>query len=440
MLHQPIRVRLVLGTLLALTSLLLLSSKSLAEAPSAQPADLQPAATPPETKITKLPIAAIVSEYRKNSHADMIVGRFLQTATLDGRGRTYPLEVVSVYTDQIPENDTSRALAEQYDFELTNTVREALTLGGDKLAVKGILLVAEHGDYPRSNTGNIQYPKRRLFESVVEVFKDTGQVVPVFIDKHISDNWEDIQWMIQAANELNIPLMAGSSLPVSWREPAVDVDRNRPLDEIIILSYHTLDAYGFHAIEQAQALAERRPGGESGIKSVQTITGDKVWEAFESPKWDSRLFDLTFERLPKHRLRGRELKDAVRDPSIMIINYEDGLTTYIFTLNGVVGNWTAGWKYKDGECEATYIALQDGRPYYHFALLADAITQMFLTGKPTYPVERTILTSAALDALLISKLNDGRITPTPYLKINYNTDWNWKQPAPAPPIQPRTVK
>lgn len=386
----------------------------------------------------KLPIAAIVSEYRVNSHADMIVGRVIQTASLDDQGRTYPLEIVSLYTDQVPENDTSRALAAKYNFKISESVRDALTLGSDKLEVKGVLLVAEHGKYERNEYGNIMYPKRPLFEEVVKVFRETGEVVPVFIDKHISDNWDDIKWMMQQADELDIPMMAGSSLPMAWREPQVDVKKDAKLDQIVVLSYHTLDAYGFHAIEMAQTLAERRAGGETGIRSVRTLANDQVWEAFENPSWDPKLFDLAMERLPRDRLKGRDMKDVVRrDPSIMVINYEDGLTTYIFTLNGIVGNWTAAWRYADGKRDSTFVALQDGRPYFHFAILTDEITKMFLTGEPTYPVQRTVLSSGALDSLLISLHKNGETVETPQLDIDYKTDWQWQQPEVAPPIQPR---
>jgi hypothetical protein len=49
-------------------------------------------------KLSKEQVAAVVSAYHHNSHADVIVSRLLQTDTLDGQGRTYPLELVSLYT------------------------------------------------------------------------------------------------------------------------------------------------------------------------------------------------------------------------------------------------------------------------------------------------------------------------------------------------------
>ena len=53
-----------------------------------------------------------------------------------------------------------------------------------------------------SAIGSTIYPKRRLFEQVVDVFQREGRVVPVFLDKHLSDNWADIDWIASAHGEI----------------------------------------------------------------------------------------------------------------------------------------------------------------------------------------------------------------------------------------------
>ena len=85
-------------------------------------------------------VAAIVTVYYHNAHADLIVGRLLQTDTLDGKGKQSPLKLVSLYTDQRPANDLSRGLAATYGFRLSDTIEDALTLGTGRLAVDGVLL------------------------------------------------------------------------------------------------------------------------------------------------------------------------------------------------------------------------------------------------------------------------------------------------------------
>lgn len=38
------------------------------------------------------------------------------------------------------------------------SIAEALCLGGDKLAVDGVLLIGEHGTYPKNEAGMTLYP------------------------------------------------------------------------------------------------------------------------------------------------------------------------------------------------------------------------------------------------------------------------------------------
>src|SRR4051812_18783358 len=168
-------------------------------------------------------VAVVTTVWRHNSHADVLGSRLVQGYTLDGKGDFPKLKLVSAYVDQFPANDMSRGLAKEHGFPIYDTVAGALTLGGDKLAVDGVLLICEHGDYPRNEAGSIQYPKRRLFGELVKVFEQTDRVVPVFSDKHLADNWADIAWFYGEAKRLKIPLMAGSSLPTLWRYPEADV-------------------------------------------------------------------------------------------------------------------------------------------------------------------------------------------------------------------------
>jgi hypothetical protein len=259
----------------------------------------------------------------------------------------------------------------------------------------------------------------------------------VFIDKHLADNWTDAKFIYDTARELKIPLMAGSSLPGLWRYPPADVRRDAKLREIVAVSYHSLDAYGFHALEFVQALAERRQGGETGITSAQCLVDQAVWEAGERGVYDRRLLDDALARLKRPpALSGRKLADLVPHPVLFQIEYADGLKANVLTLNGAVGEWSAAWRYADDTVESALFYTQEARPFMHFAFLVSGIDEMMQTGKPTWPVERTLLTSGTLDALLISKKDTGRRLETPYLNIAYQSDWNWKQPPPPPPDRP----
>lgn len=381
-------------------------------------------------------IAGITTVVRKNSHADVIIGRLLRGYSLNDEAPFPQLALTSLFTDQVPKGDLSRAWSAKYGFPLATSVEQALTHGTETLNVEGVLLVAEHGEYERSATGNKKFPKRRLFGEIAETFERTGRSVPVFSDKHLADNWDDAKWLYDRAKELKVPLMAGSSLPVLWRYPPVDTRRDSKIEEIVAVSYGSLDAYGFHALEMVQCLVERRAGGETGVRSVQCLTGDEVWKARADGKFSEQLFQTTLDRLLQKRWekRNKTLEESVREPVLWMVEYRDGLRASILTLNGAVANWTAAWKYASEDLiQSARFQVQEERPYGHFTYLVKGFEKMIETGKPTWPVERTLLTSGILDALLKSKLNGGEKLPTPWLNVRYSSDYEWKQP-PKPTV------
>src|SRR6185503_5515625 len=277
-------------------------------------------------------VAAVVTTYYHNSHADVIASRLMETDTLDGKGRTPSLKLASLFTEQVSEKppDVGQALAKQHDVRISASIEDALTLGTGKLAVDGVLMICEHGNYPRSAKTSIQYPKRRFFEEIVKVFEKSGRVVPVFCDKHLADTAEDAKWIYDTAKRLKIPMTAGSSLPGLWREPALDVPRGAELEEIVAISYHTLDAYGFHALEMVQCLAERRKGDERGIAAVQCLVGDDVWK---EGLYDPKLLAAAFRSQRGSPELDEKAKRSVKEPVLFRIEYADGLRASILTLN-----------------------------------------------------------------------------------------------------------
>src|SRR5262249_37665152 len=159
------------------------------------------------------------TSYARYSHADNIVTRFMEGYSITGKSYPPPCRVASLFIEQVNDLDIGRPLARRWKVPLFKSAAEALTLGGDRLAVDGVLLVADHGDYPVNEKGQILYPRRRLFGEIVQVFRDSKRSVPVFNDKHLSWSWREAKWMADQARALGFPLMAGSSVPVTWRHP-----------------------------------------------------------------------------------------------------------------------------------------------------------------------------------------------------------------------------
>lgn len=399
----------------------------LAHAPSWAAAAAPESKNPPELK----KLAAVVTVYTKHSHADILLGRYLEGATVGVRQEHPRFKLVSLYMDQTPKEEIGRGLAQQNGVRLSPTPADAITLGTGKLAVDGVLLICEFGDYPTSDTGQVQFPKRRLFDQIAAVFKTSGRVVPLFCDKHLSDNWTDAKEIYDTTRQLRTPLMAGSSLPGTWRYPPVDVKRDAKLEQIMVLSYHTLDAYGFHALEVAQALAERRQGGETGVKAVQCLVDQAVWDAGANGTYDPKLLAAGLDRVVWRPYTGT-LEKAVAHPVLWVIDYQDGLRVNVITLNYAIGQWATAWRYQSNPAiESTLFWTQEGPPFEHFEFQLEGIESMILSGQPAWPAERTLMSSGLLDALLISKKQGGKRLETPQLRFSYKSAWNWQQP-PAP--------
>ena len=150
--------------------------------------------------IARPKIAAVVTEHRQRAHAQHFVDRFLWGYPWHGRHHRPPMDLVALYTDQVPEGDLSRARRFP-SMKIYPTIAEALTLGGEKLAVDGVLLIGEHGRYPRNEKGQTLWPRYEFFKQIVDVYRRSGRTAPVFSDKHLSWKCEWHGWFVGASEE-----------------------------------------------------------------------------------------------------------------------------------------------------------------------------------------------------------------------------------------------
>lgn len=363
---------------------------------------------------TRKKIATVITEYRHNSHADVIVGRLLNGYEYEGERRQPRVQVISMYTDQVPANDMSRAMAAKHNVPIVKTVREAVAMEG----VEGVVLIGEHGNYPNNEKGQKLYPRYELFKQVADTFRETGRAVPVFCDKHLSVEWWKAKWMYDQSRELKFPFMAGSSLPVTWRKPPIDLEYGAPVERAVVSFYGGKEAYGFHALETLQCLVERRRGGEKGIAAVQCLEGPEVWNWTDANAWSVRLLDEALKR--SETRKPGSMRENVKQPVLFLLDYRDGMKAAVYMLNGHSQDacFAATIRGKS-EPVSTLVWLQSGRYYAHFSALTNYIEQMMVTGKPAYPVERTLLTTGALAALMDSSFEKNRRMETPHLKVAY---------------------
>jgi len=373
-----------------------------------------------------LRVAIVTTIYKYLSHGQHIGDRFLIGYPLDGEWHKPNVKVVSLYVDQKPEGDLSQERASEFGFRVYPTIAEALCCGGDRLACDAVLIVAEHGDYPRNDKGQILYPRYEFFEQCVKVFEKSGRAVPVYNDKHLSYSFEKAQSMVAASKKLKFPMLGGSSIPVTWRLPSIEMPFGAHIEEAVMVGVGGSDPMDFHALEGLQCMVERRKGGETGVRAVQLLTGDAAWQA----GWSKDLLSAALSRsdtpLGLTVTDGRTqdltapgvLASLVKDPAVYRIEYRDGLRATLLMLDGAVKDFNFAARVRGAGILSTQFFLTPVPNVTYSACLVSKIEEMFITRHAPYPIERTLLTSGILESCLESKKQNKRLE-TPHLAVAY---------------------
>jgi len=384
------------------------------------------------TTASRPKVAFLGTEVRTHSHAQHFLDRHTVGYTWNGGWQKPRIDVVSVFIDQFPEGDLAKDRIKKHKLNQFPTIEEALTLGGEKLAVDGVILIGEHGDYPINEKGQRRYPRYEWFKKVVKVFEDSGRSVPVFNDKHLSTVWNECVEMVEDSRRLDFAFLAGSSLPVTRRMPAIDMPYNAPLKESVCVAYGGIDSYDIHALETAQCMSERRQGGETGVKQIHALRGDKLWNRL----WENdcevtrklivsaltRSHNLPVEGgFPSAPTSMEWLQNTMPNSTAYIIEHNDGLRTTMLLTD--IQDFNYAGMLADGSIVSCQMYLpmptHGSSTADFFNPLARHTESMMINRKATYPVERTLLTSGMVIGGVDSLFAGETPLATPHLNVKY---------------------
>jgi hypothetical protein len=371
-------------------------------------------------------VAAVVTEFSYRSHAHVILENFLEPYLFNGQVTESGMDVVSLYVDQFPEGrDMGRDIAKKYNIPIFPTIASTLQCGGKDLAVDAVLSIGEHGSYPVNDHGQMMYPRKRFFDEITAVFRQSGRSVPLFNDKHLTYRWDWSVEMMQVAHELKIPFMAGSSVPLAQRIPPFELPDQAVIEEAVSIHGGGMESYDFHAMEVLQSIVEARKGGETGIKDIQVLEGDAVWKAADEGRWSYSLATAAMNAVEK--------KDAgplqnfvepgdtkVHPIHVILITYRDGLRGTILRIGSSGTRWGFACRLAGKpEPMATKFYVGPWQNRNLFKALSHAIQTHFRTGHAPYPVERTHLVTGMLASAMDSHFEKNRLVETPHLNVAY---------------------
>jgi len=369
-------------------------------------------------------VAGIFTQFFYCSHAYHIFHPFLGPYLFNGKLLQPQCDVVSLYGDQFKEGDLSRGVAKKYDLPFYKTIGEALCRGGDELAVDAVLSIGEHGDYPDTKYGQTMYPRKRFFDEIVDVMKQSNRFVPVFSDKHFSYRWDWAREMYDTSRKYEFPMMVGSSVPLAQRTIPLEIPYGTELEDAVSIHGGPIEKYDIHGLEVLQSMVEFRKGGETGISTVQFLKGDDLIKAGKEGRWSMKLAEAAMQAelgSTKRGLFDPVGEEGTSEPHGILLEYKDGFRATMLKIgtNGVRWNFACQVKGESRPKATTFFPGPWGNRNL-FRAFSHAIQHLFVHKEEPYPCERTLLMTGVLDAAMHSYFEKGQaLMKTPQLEIAY---------------------
>jgi hypothetical protein len=206
------------------------------------------------------------------------------------------------------------------------------------------------------------------------------------------------------------------------------------IHEALCVCYGGVDSYDFHGLETIQCMVERRKGGEVGVRWLQAYQGERFWAAMKEGVWSHDLMQAALCR--SHTLTPArpgfndimptpdQMRSLVKDPVAYSYEHSDGLRCTMLLMHDLVRDFNFAARLEGTPTifsTQMYLPMPDGRTTLanFFSPLVFHMERMFLTGKPPYPIERTLLTTGLTANGVESLYRKQARVETPQLAIRY---------------------
>ena len=360
-------------------------------------------------------IAFLLEEFELGSPAQQLLDRFLLGYPQDGVWHTLTDCQVSVHLSSGQGTDELRRRAD--DFGLVRE-RSVATACSDADAI----VVISQGDGAVANEGLI-----------ISALEQASAPAGCFVHGALANSLAEAKKLRRLADSRNIPLLAGTPLPVTWRLPQRDLPPNTPLKEALIIVQGQSPAAELHALEGLLPVIERRSHGESGIRRLRYLEGNEVWEAGKRGLWSGPLLAAAISRSNTPQgdpVRDGRTQDLVglglvpklaRNPRGWLIEHGDKLRSTILVLDGVIADYCFAVETTDGEVISAQIYRPPAPPDHQYSRLAVTLEEFFRTGLRPWPWQRNILIAGFLEAAHTSADPSEKVIETPELVIAYGS-------------------
>ncbi|MBL9215197.1 MAG: hypothetical protein JNG83_06955 [Opitutaceae bacterium] len=345
-------------------------------------------------------LAFVVEEFGVPSPAQQLLDRFLVGYPWDGGFRRSQDTRVAAWLEGGAEGVG----------ELNRRVRDfGLELGSSLPATVGgadAVLVVWRGSGAVANENLL----RRVLENA-------RPGAACFVHGVLASNGERARAWLDLARTRGLRLVAGTTLGVTWRLPAVDVPADAVVTEALALVQNP--AGDFAGLECLLPRIGRRRGGESGIRRVRVAEGAAFWQAAEEGAWPSDLLAAAIARSDTPQsgqgqdsrlwdIAGRGLlRDLARDPRALLLEHHDGLRAAVLVLDGVVDDYNFAVRLTSAETVSAQVYRPRPPGEHQYSALAAHLEDYLKGGAEPWAPGRGALIADVLAAAQLSAARSG---------------------------------